>query len=126
VALTAIEVLDNVIDVSERLLKLLDASDVEREKTVDESVDESVDQGDKNSANTTKLLKLMVIREEKIHQLFEDFSSEELQMHQTKLQAMATLDNQLVEKVNRTQDLAKSKILTLKKNRKAIKLYQKL
>lgn len=121
-ALTAIEVLDNVIDVSERLLKLLDASDVEREKTVDESVD----QGDKNSANTTKLLKLMVIREEKIHQLFEDFSSEELQMHQTKLQAMATLDNQLVEKVNRTQDLAKSKILTLKKNRKAIKLYQKL
>ena len=121
-ALTAIEILDNVIDVSELLLKLLDASDVEREKMVDESVD----QGDKNSANTTKLLKLMVIREEKIHQLFEDFSSEELQMHQTKLQAMATLDNQLVEKVNRTQDLAKSKILTLKKNRKAIKLYQKL
>tara|TARA_R110000744_G_scaffold209762_7_gene328750 strand:+ start:847 stop:1215 length:369 start_codon:yes stop_codon:yes gene_type:complete len=121
VALTAIEIIDNVIDVSERLLKLLDASDMERERPVSELAD----QDNKISANTTKLLKLMVIREEKIHQLFKDFSSEELQINQVKLQAISVLDIQLVEKVNRTQNSAKSKILALKKNRKAINLYQK-
>lgn len=120
-ALTAIEIIDNVIDVSERLLKLLDASDMERERPVSELAD----QDNKISANTTKLLKLMVIREEKIHQLFKDFSSEELQINQVKLQAISVLDIQLVEKVNRTQNSAKSKILALKKNRKAINLYQK-
>ena len=121
-ALTAIELIDNVIDVSEMLLKLLDASDMEREKPAADLAE----QDDKSSANTTKLLKLMVIREDKIHQLFEDFSSEELQIHHAKLLAISALDNQLVEKVNRTQNSAKSKILTLKKNRKAINLYQKL
>ncbi|ASP46581.1 hypothetical protein [Cognaticolwellia beringensis] len=121
-ALSAIEIIDNVIDVSEMLLKLLDALNTERER----QVAESAEQDDKSSANTTKLLKLMVIREDKIHQLFEGFSSEELQIHHTKLLAISALDNQLVEKVNRTQNSAKSKILTLKKNRKAINLYQKL
>lgn len=121
-ALTAIEVIDNVIDVSEMLLKLLDASDMEREKPAADLAD----QDNKISANTKKLLKLMVVREEKIYQLFNDFSSEELQVNQIKLQAISTLDNQLVEKVNRTQNSAKSKILALKKNRKAINLYQKL
>jgi hypothetical protein len=39
---------------------------------------------------------------------------------------MALLDRQLIEKVNCVQKSAKSTILTLKKNKKAISLYQKL
>lgn len=121
-ALTAVEVLDHVIDVSQSLLKLIDASDAKGEKLAPVSAD----QDDINSVKKSNLLGLIKIREEKIHQLFEDFSSEELQMHQVKLQSVKTLDNELVEKVRRILQSSKSKILALKQNRKAINQYQKL
>lgn len=124
-SITATEVLEHVIDASEMLLELLDTSDLELEFSSPE-LSELPERVNKNSASTEKLLKLMMFREEKIHQLFNDFDKKELQTHQSKLQTIAKLDNQLVEKINQTQDIAKSEILTLKKNRKAINLYQKL
>ena len=123
-SITATEVLEHVIDASEMLLELLDTSDLELELSSPE-LSELPERVNKNSASTEKLLKLMMFREEKIHQLF-NFDRTELQTHQSKLQTIAKLDNQLVEKINQTQDIAKSEILTLKKNRKAINLYQKL
>lgn len=121
-ALSAVEVLDHVIDVSQSLLKLLDASNVEGERLADLSAD----QEDINSVKKSNLLGLIKVREEKIHQLFEDFSSEELQVHQVKLQSVKALDNEILEKVKRTLQSAKGKILTLKQNKKAINQYQKL
>jgi hypothetical protein len=146
VALTALENLTDIIEVSTLLLKHLDTADIQGQSEnkieseiegVIESEIESVRENKKSIAestshdnsekiNTAKLLKLMKNREEKIYQLFEHFSPEELQLHLAQLQTMAALDSQLIEKVNRTQQLAKSEILTLKKNRKAINLYQKL
>ncbi|MBA6389460.1 hypothetical protein H4J38_01560 [Colwellia sp. BRX10-3] len=120
--LNAVETLDDIIGVSEMLLKLLVTSDIESTK----SIPELYNQPDESPADTDKLWKLIAKREKKIHQLFENFSSEELQLHQVKLQTMAALDTQLVDKVNRTQKSAKSKILKLKQNKKAISLYQKL
>ena len=120
--LNAVETLDDIIDVSEMLIKLLVTSDIESKK----SIAELYNQADENPADTDKLLKLIAKREEKIHLLFENFSSEELQLHLVKLQTMAALDTQLVDKVNCTQKSAKSKILKLKQNKKAISLYQKL
>ncbi|MBA6291803.1 hypothetical protein H4J58_15140 [Colwellia sp. MB3u-70] len=125
------------------LLKLLDTADIQGQSETEskieggiESVGESVGENKKSIAesashdnseqiNTAKLLKLMKHREDKIYQLFEHFSPEELQLHLEQLQTMAALDSQLIEKVNRTQESAKSEILTLKKNKKAINLYQK-
>ncbi|ARD43637.1 hypothetical protein [Colwellia sp. PAMC 21821] len=121
-ALSAVEVLNHVIDVSQTLLKLLDASDVEGEKLADLSAD----QEDINSVKKSNLLGLIKVREEKIHQLFADFSSEELQLHKIKLQSVKELDNEILEKVKRTLQSAKGKILTLKQNKKAINQYQKL
>ena len=124
-SITAVEVIEHVIDASEMLLELLDTSDLELEFSSPE-LSELPERVNKSSASTEKLLKLMIFREEKIHQLFNDFDRTELQTHQSKLQTITKLDNQLVEKINQTQDIAKSEILTLKKNRKAINLYQKL
>jgi hypothetical protein len=146
VALTALENLTDIIEVSKMLLKLLDTADIQGQsdnetdseieggtergiESVGEnkkSITESTSHDNSEQINTTKLLKLMKNREEKIYQLFEHFSPEELQLHLAKLQTMAALDSQLIEKVNRTQQSAKSEILTLKKNKKAINLYQKL
>jgi len=150
VALTAIENLADIIEVSKLLLKHLDTADIqvqsdnetdsevvnEAESEIEGGIDsvgenkksiaESTSHDNSEQINTAKLLKLMKNREEKIYQLFEHFSSEELQLHLAQLQTMAALDSQLIEKVNRTQQSAKSEILTLKKNRKAINLYQKL
>lgn len=121
-ALSAVEVLDHVIDVSQTLLKLLDASDVEGEKLADLSAD----QEDINSVKKSNLVGLIKVREEKIHQLFADFSSKELQLHKIKLQSVKELDNEILDKVKRTLQSAKGKILTLKQNKKAINHYQKL
>jgi hypothetical protein len=149
VALTAIENLTDIIEVSKLLLKHLDTVDIQgqSENKIDhgiesaiegrtesaiesvgenkKSITESIHHDNSEQINTAKLLKLMKNREEKIYQLFEHFSPEELQLHLEQLQTMAALDSQLIEKVNRTQESAKSEILTLKKNRKAINLYQK-
>jgi uncharacterized protein with HEPN domain len=141
VALTAIENLTDIIEVSKLLLKHLDTVDIQgqSENKIDhgiesaiesvgenkKSITESIHHDSSEQINTAKLLKLMKNREEKIYQLFEHFSPEELQLHLEQLQTMAALDSQLIEKVNRTQESAKSEILTLKKNRKAINLYQK-
>jgi hypothetical protein len=149
VALTAIENLTDIIEVSKLLLKHLDTVDIQgqSENNIDhgieseiegktesviknvrenkKSITESIHHDSSEQINTAKLLKLMKNREEKIYQLFEHFSPEELQLHLEQLQTMAALDSQLIEKVNRTQESAKSEILTLKKNRKAINLYQK-
>jgi len=150
VALTAIESLTDIIEVSKMLLKLLDTADIQGQsdnetdseieggtergieggiESVGEnkkSIAESASHDNSEQINTAKLLKLMKHREDKIYQLFEHFSPEELQLHLEQLQTMAALDSQLIEKVNRTQESAKSEILTLKKNKKAINLYQKL
>jgi hypothetical protein len=146
VALTAIENLADIIEVSKMLLKLLDTADIQGQsdnetdseieggtergiESVGEnkkSITESTSHDNSEQINTAKLLKLMKHREDKIYQLFEHFSPEELQLHLAQLQNMAALDSQLIEKVNRTQASAKSEILTLKKNKKAINLYQKL
>jgi hypothetical protein len=138
VALTALENLTDIIEVSTLLLKHLDTADIQgqSENKIEseiegvrenkKSIAESTSHDNSEKINTAKLLKLMKNREEKIYQLFEHFSPEELQLHLAQLQTMAALDSQLIEKVNRTQQLAKSEILTLKKNRKAINLYQKL
>jgi hypothetical protein len=143
VALTAIENLTDIIEVSKLLLKLLDTADIQGQSETDSEIEseieggiDSVRENEKSIAkstshdnseqiNTAKLLKLIKHREDKIYQLFEHFSPEELQLHLAELQTMAALDSQLIEKVNRTQESAKSEILTLKKNRKAINLYQK-
>ncbi|MBA6340525.1 hypothetical protein H4J59_05890 [Colwellia sp. MB02u-10] len=144
-ALTAIENLTDIIEVSKLLLKLLDTADIQGqsenkvesgtegriESGIDsvgenkKSIAESTSHDNSEQINTAKLLKLIKHREDKIYQLFEHFSPEELQLHLAELQTMAALDSQLIEKVNRTQESAKSEILTLKKNRKAINLYQK-
>jgi hypothetical protein len=146
VALTALENLADIIEVSKLLLKHLDTADiqVQSENETDSEVEnkieseigsvrdnkksiaESTSHDSSEQINTAKLLKLMKNREEKIYQLFEHFSPEELQLHLTQLQTIAALDSQLIEKVNRSQQSAKSEILTLKKNKKAINLYQKL
>jgi len=122
VVLTANESLDDIIAVSNMLLKLLETAIIEGEK----SITELANQDHEGLATTTALLKLIAQREGKIHQLFEQFSRDELPAHREKLQIMATLDSQLVEKINRVQKSAKSKILKLKKNKKAINIYQKL
>jgi hypothetical protein len=146
VALTALENLADIIEVSKLLLKHLDTANiqVQSENETDSEVEskieseigsvrdnkksiaESTSHDSSEQINTAKLLKLMKNREEKIYQLFEHFSPEELQLHLTQLQTIAALDSQLIEKVNRSQQSAKSEILTLKKNKKAINLYQKL
>ncbi|MBA6326959.1 hypothetical protein H4J46_03195 [Colwellia sp. MB02u-6] len=128
------------------LLKLLDTADIQgqSENEIESEIEgrpeseidsikenkkliaESTSHDSSEQINTAKLLKLMKHREEKIYQLFEHFSPEELQLHLAQLQTIAALDSQLIEKVNRTQESAKSEILTLKKNKKAINLYQKL
>ena len=125
-ALTAIENLADIIEVSKLLLKHLDTADIQGQSENKKSIAESTSHANSEQINTAKLLKLMTNREEKIHQLFEHFSPEELQLHLAQLQTIAALDSQLIEKVNRTQESAKSEILTLKKNKKAINLYQKL
>lgn len=130
-ALTAIESLTDIIEVSKVLLKLLDTADIQGQDIQGQSenkksIAESASQDNGEQINTAKLLTLIKHREEKIYQLFECFSPEELQLHLAQLQTMAALDSQLIEKVNRTQQSAKSEILTLKKNKKAINLYQKL
>jgi|TARA_B110000211_G_C14092475_1_gene559998 hypothetical protein len=122
VALSAVEIIDEVIEVSELLLTLLDTSGIE-----DESAKLALNNtADETSPETANLLSLIAQREKSIYQLFESFTAEELQLHALKLQTLANLDNQLVNKVNSTQRSAKSEILQLKKNRKAINLYQKL
>jgi hypothetical protein len=131
VALTAIESLTDIIEVSKVLLKLLDTADIQGQDIQGQSenkksIAESASHDNGEQINTAKLLTLIKHREEKIYQLFEHFSPEELQLHLAQLQTMAALDSQLIEKVNRTQQSAKSEILTLKKNKKAINLYQKL
>lgn len=118
---TAIESLDRIIDVSTMLLQMLDASDID----VDASTPSKTQKNSENKTNVSTLLALMAKREQQIHQLFENFSHDELQLHLSKLQTMLTLDSQLVEKVNHAQKSAKSKILQLKKNKKAINIYQK-
>lgn len=145
-ALTALENLTDIIEVSKMLLKLLDTADIQgqSENEIESEIEgrpeseidsikenkkliaESTSHDSSEQINTAKLLKLMKHREEKIYQLFEHFSPEELQLHLAQLQTIAALDSQLIEKVNRTQESAKSEILTLKKNKKAINLYQKL
>ncbi|MFT6918676.1 MAG: hypothetical protein ACJA2G_001295 [Cognaticolwellia sp.] len=125
-ALTAIENLTDIIEVSKVLLKLLDTADIQDQSENKKSIAESASYDNGQQINTAKLLTLIKNREEKIYQLFERFSPEELRLHLAQLQTMATLDSQLIEKVNRTQQSAKSEILTLKKNKKAINLYQKL
>ena len=125
-ALTALENLTDIIEVSKMLLKLLDTADIQGQSENKKSIAESASHDNSEQINTAKLLKLMKHREDKIYQLFEHFSPEELQLHLEQLQTMAALDSQLIEKVNRTQESAKSEILTLKKNKKAINLYQKL
>jgi len=131
VALTAIESLTDIIEVSKVLLKLLDTADIQGQDIQGQSenkksIAESASHDNGEQINTAKLLTLIKHREDKIYQLFEHFSPEELQLHLAQLQTMAALDSQLIEKVNRTQESAKSEILTLKKNKKAINLYQKL
>jgi hypothetical protein len=131
VALTAIESLTDIIEVSKVLLKLLDTADIQGQDIQGQSenkksIAESASHDNGEQINTAKLLTLIKHREDKIYQLFEHFSPEELQLHLAQLQTMAALDSQLIEKVNRTQQSAKSEILTLKKNKKAINLYQKL
>lgn len=121
-ALTAKETLIDIIDVSKTLLQRLDTSILESKQ----SIPEQLNQDSQNQVATKELLSLMAKREENIHQLFEYFSHDELQMHLQQLQTMALLDRQLIEKVNCVQKSAKSTILTLKKNKKAISLYQKL
>ena len=116
------EYLDGIIDASNTLLKLLDASNM----TAEALPAASSDHAPENTDTAKELLKLMAKREQLIHQLFENFSPEELQIQRESIQTMALLDSQLVEKVNHSQQSAKAKILTLKKNRKAINLYQKL
>ena len=125
-ALTAIESLTDIIEVSKVLLKLLDSADIQGQSENKKSIAESASHDNGEQINTAKLLTLIKHREDKIYQLFEHFSPEELQLHLAQLQTMAALDSQLIEKVNRTQQSAKSEILTLKKNKKAINLYQKL
>ncbi len=120
--LNAVEILTDIIDVSKTLLQCLDTSSLESKQ----SIPEQLNQDSQKQVATTELLNLMAKREEKIHQLFENFSHDELQMHLQQLQTMALLDRQLIEKVNCVQKSAKSTILTLKKNKKAISLYQKL
>ena len=121
-ALTAVETLDEIIDVSELLLKQLDASGIADEKS---TLALNSQEGEA-SPETVNLMSLIAQREKSIHHLFESFTAEELQLHALKLQTLASLDNQLVNKVNSTQRSAKSEILKLKKNRKAINSYQKL
>jgi hypothetical protein len=121
VVATAIESLDRIIDVSTMLLQMLDASDID----VDASTPSKTQKNSENKTNVSTLLALMAKREQQIHQLFENFNHDELQLHLSKLQTMLTLDSQLVEKVNHAQKSAKSKILQLKKNKKAINIYQK-
>ena len=121
-ALTAIACLYKINDVSTMLLKLLDTSDLAHEYLKEEQDTQEAE----NAAKTKNLLTLMATREEKIHHLFEHFSHQELQQHKEQLQKMATLDNLLIEKVNKSQNFAKSQIIKLKQNRKAINIYQKL
>ncbi|AWB56712.1 hypothetical protein [Colwellia sp. Arc7-D] len=121
-ALKAVETLDQIIDVSEVLLKLLDTSNIE-----DENAKLALNNpADETPPETVNLLNLIAQREKSIYHLFESFTAEELQLHALKLQFLASLDTQLVNKVNSSQRSAKSEILKLKKNRKAINLYQKL
>lgn len=117
VADAALTALNEIIDASEMLIKLLDASIVDGTDTP--STSEQV----QNTNN--KLLALMKKREQKIHFLFDEFNTEKLQVHLEKIQSMTILDKQLIDKVNSTQRKAKSNILALKKNRKAIHTYQK-
>ncbi len=113
----ALTALNEIIDASEMLIKLLDAS----------IVDGTDSPGAREQVQDTnnKLLALMKKREQKIHFLFDEFNAEKLQIHLEKIQSMTILDKQLIDKVNNTQRNAKSNILTLKKNRKAIRTYQK-
>lgn len=122
---TAIKSIEEIIDVSEMLLQLLDTSAVaalasQASKNVDSSLESD------QEAIMAKLIALMAEREEKVYHLFEHFNQQELQAYSSQLQIMSTLDQQLVLKVNSAQKSAKSKILTLKKNKKAISHYQKL
>mgnify|MGYP000140273351 CR=1 FL=1 len=110
-ATSAIEAINNIIDVSNTLLELLDTSNRHNDS--------------ESQANDTNLLTLMTEREQKIHALFESFTIDELQTHNEALQHVATLDKQLVDTINVAQKLSKSKILSLKKGRKAINIYQK-
>lgn len=102
------------------LLKLLDKSKLEFDSSNKKMPEQESD------ADTTEILALMAIREEKIHYIFDSFSQEQLLLHIEKLQLVASLDLQLVNKVNTSHTSAKSKILTLRKNKKAINSYQKM
>lgn len=116
----ALEILTNIIDLSNMLLKLLDNSKLEFDSSQNDLAKQESDADIKN------VLAVMAVREEKIHHIFNSFSHEQLLSYKEELQLVARLDLQVVNKVNISHTSAKSKILTLKKNKKAINTYQKL
>ncbi len=118
---TALELLVDIIDTSETLLKLLDASSLSATESEEKTSNINSHYVDINK----KLLSLTHKREQKIHLLFKNFNHQQLSVHADKVQIIAELDSQIVNKVNSSHKSAKFKILTLKKNKKAIGIYQK-
>jgi hypothetical protein len=110
VALTANEYLDDIIDVSNRLISLLDTYNSMR---AEDSVGE-----------VNKAIELMKERQNSLHQLFERFSPKALSTYQDKINVLIHLDKIIIEKANSLHEGTKEKLFSIKKNKKAIITYQ--
>ena len=108
--LTPNECLDDIIDVSNRLIMLLDTyNSTHAEGSVDEA---------------NKVIDLMKKRKSSLHQLFEGFSPKTLSANQDKINILAHLDKAIVEKANTLHESIKAELFSIKKNKKAINTYQ--
>lgn len=114
----ALTLLLNINEVSKQLLSLLDTSNDELTSTSANSPQQVQEN------NSQKLISLMTTRDESIRLLFTSHSRSELAQYADHITTMMVLDEQLRNKVDSKHSGAKSKILQLKKNKKAINIYQ--
>ena len=105
--------IQQVIGTSNELIASLDSRDF---SIINEST----------SIDDDNLLKLMNNRDKLIHHMFEHHDNALLSRYSNELSLIDKLDKQLILKMASIQTSAKSKILQMKKNKKAINLYQKL
>lgn len=117
----ALTLLLDINEVSRQLVSMLDTSNNELTSSALDST--SPQQVQEN--HSQKLISLMVNRDQKIRELFSSHSQSELERYTDHIATMMSLDEQLRTKVDSNHSEAKSKILQLKKNKKAINIYQK-
>ncbi len=110
--------LENIISVSKAILVQIEPNDISSKRS-------TRSRGDDISKDK-ELIDMMAKRDRLIHQVFEQFSHDELKKHSSALTSIYSLDKMLVENINKSQKSAKSKIVAFKKNKKAINIYQKI